>query len=218
MFVSVIKATLKIVFAMAVMPFRIFSITVLKAGNKTLYLSWGHTQIDPASTSHDLSTKGKSAASIAYTTQGGGGYGVRGGRLLTELAGDGGGVSLPGRENAVRTGGSSGFLNVGYLVKRGSVFRLYPLIGVGGSRRAGGLVAEEPDSAERMVSGCDPLVNLGLGLEVKLGSRIGFLVGIRLGFVVYPFRTGRTIQLRPYAHVIAGLGTFGRPKKRKKPA
>jgi hypothetical protein len=221
MFVSAISVTLRIVFTIAAFPFRIFSAAVIRASSRMLYFSWGHNQIDMVPTFHAQSTKGIHAASTGHPVRGVGGYGVRGGRLLTEITGNCGRALIHGGEYSMHIGGG-GFLNVGWLVKRGSYFRVYPLIGLGGSG-AGAIVNADQHSAESsggnserisVVSRCDPLVNVGLGLEVKLGSHFGVMVGIRLGIVFSPFRVERATMLRPYAQFICGAGTFRDAKKR----
>ena len=224
MCVAVIKLALRIAFATVLMPFRIFSATVLRAGNTVLYLTWGHHQIDTTVAQRGLSAKETPAAPITHPTQGGGGYGVRGGRIITEMTGNGGGALTTGGEYTLQTSSGSGFLNVGYLVKRGSYFRVYPLVGFGGSS-ARATISSDPGSAvddagrfvQPVVVGTGgPLVNVGLGLELKLGSRFGVMAGIRFGFVFSPFGAGKAAMLTPYAHFIGGMGAFGGGRKRRK--
>ena len=142
-----------------------------------------------------------------------------GGRFITEMTGNGGGALTTGGKYTLHASGGSGFLNMGYLVKRGSYFRAYPLIGFGGGG-TGAMVTGGADSAinggndsgKVMMAG-SPLVNLGLGLEFKLGNRFGVMAGIRFGFVFSPFRAGGVTVLIPYAHFVGGVGTFrGRRK------
>jgi len=210
----ILQSILQLLFTLVLLPLKFFLVSATRTKNKVFYGSWGRNRIDTAPAQPRLERKGMPTPPIAYSTLGGGLYGAHGGRLITEMTAHGGGdVSVEGTQQ-INAGGGGGFMNVGYLLKRGRYFRLYPLIGIGAGA-AGALIAESDSDKSVGVGGGGPILNFGLGLELKLGRRLGVMAGLRIGLLVTPYEiAGGTRTITPYAHFIGGLGSFDRREKR----
>ena len=134
----------------------------------------------------------------AMLSIGGGGYGLRAGRLM--LGGEGYGLitgenAVDGRSVSLQ--GGYGFFNVGYLTELSPELAVYPMVGLGG----GGVSLSigprgVPDSFDEVVT--DPnrqvrmqrgglLLSLGAGVEYALGGGDGMTVGVRAGYVIEPY-------------------------------
>jgi hypothetical protein len=216
MFVMLVNLMLEIIVNIFLLPIKFFVATVLGARNKVFYLLWGQSRVVAAPA--DETENGVINAPISYPVQGGGVYGMRLGRFFAEMTGSGGKSETTGGDYLVSTSGGSGFMNMGYMVKRGSYVRLYPLVGIGGSG-AGIAVAEsgeDDDDAEPPMVVGGPMLNLGFGAELKLGKSFGVMIGLRAGLIFAPFGSENAKIFTPYTHLITGMGSFDREKKRSK--
>lgn len=168
---------------------------------------------------------------------GGGGYGVVSGRLL--IGGEGYGLVAPSRGyqgRDVSLGGGYGLFTLGYRFRAADGLRVYPQVGIGG----GGLsldigsteegqfddVLADPNRGATLEKG-SMLVSLGAGLEYRFrpsASDGGFLVGLRVGYLLSPYDTDWTLDEQrlsggpdvalggPFVRLIIGGG--GGEKKR----
>ena len=158
-----------------------------------------HTQTALQST---VAQTEEALSNIDYVANGGGFYG-RAGRFLVETGGSGGGTLKNENGYQLAAGGGQGGVTMGFVLKGGSGLRIYPLIGIGG--QGGGFSVKDETGKALVNSGMgDFIYNAGLGIDFKIGWRIGFIFGVRIGFDA-PLSTG---QRMPFTRYIVGFGWF----------
>ena len=133
----------------------------------------------------------------------GGGFSGRAGRFLIETGGSGGGTLKNENGYQLAAGSGQGGVNLGFVLKGGSGLRIYPLVGIGG--QGGGFSVKDETGKALVNSGlADFIYNAGLGIDFKIGWRVGFIFGVRIGFDA-PLNTGQHI---PFTRYIVGFGWF----------
>ena len=133
MFEMAFNLILEIMANILLFPIRVFLWSVVGARNKVFYVLWGQNRINSEAAAKFLIDHAIPPPAISYMTQGGGVYGIRLGRFMTELSGNGGSAETTSGDYRQAVGSGQGFMNAGFLIKRGSYIRLYPLVGVGGN-------------------------------------------------------------------------------------
>jgi hypothetical protein len=158
--------------------------------------------IQPTDTPLDSIPTLQPIADTTYVSNGGGFLG-RSGRLLVETSGSGGGTQEDEYGYQVSAGSGQGGVNLGFVLKGGSRLRIYPMLGIGG-QGSGLSVKDEAGSAIVNRGIGDVIYNAALGMDFKIGWRIGLIVGVRLGFNA-PLNTQ---ERKPFTRLIVGLGWF----------
>lgn len=142
---------------------------------------------------------------VHYAATGGGlfwagrsgpGYGLEGQAIIDQDAGD-------GYETAIGMG--YGLFNMGYGFRLGPL-RIFPMVGVGGGGIGFDITRQHtPNAAPQRASRTNFLVHLGIGVEFRMGGRLGVAVGGRFGWLFAPFSRREGIR-GPYFRVFFGGG------------
>ncbi len=138
---------------------------------------------------------------------GGGGLLITRGKVVIDSIGSGaGGMSDDERS----FGYGQGLLNLGYILAQNRLFRIYPLLGVGGG--GGGEANEaETDQQDELSEDAHPveqigfgMFNAGLGIDLTLRFwRLSLFAGLRVG-VGIQVDQARAIVPKPFLRVITG--------------
>ncbi len=133
-------------------------------------------------------------------------------------------------------GYGQGTLNLGYVVAQNRLFRLYPLVGIGGA--GGGIAVKPQEDAEDDAAGAGEkpdrpgafVVSAGVGLDVSVRVwRASLLGGLRVGLIL-EIAQPLNLTVKPRLQVITGTGlhftddkaqgktagTRSRPKRRRR--
>lgn len=136
-------------------------------------------------------------------------------QLLIGGSGSGGDTLESMGANDLRLTGGDGFLIIGFLPRPKSLLRIYPFVGIGG----GGLDIKsesafpEAEHPSVLFSAGALMVTVGIGIEVKLGSSYGFIVGFRMGYTFHWLPVeGEKVHLGPttFMTLLFGGGIFDR--------
>ncbi len=110
-----------------------------------------------------------------YRTFGGGGFYQHSSGLLIGGEGEGGGLNEDNDGGTLAVGAGHGGMRVGWRFTLGRLLSVYPLIGIGGAGAGVSAEAIEDGSSSALVS-------VGLGIDLRLGGRVGLLLGLRVGW------------------------------------
>lgn len=125
---------------------------------------------------------------------GGGLYSTRAGRVIIESSGSGGSTEITRSQDtrSLAVGNGIGLTNIGLLLVKTRRLRFYPLLGVGGGGTNLVPMTRDPNNPSVVTVeqgtatdlGGGMMLHAGLGLELKLGGKLGMIVGLRTGLVV----------------------------------
>lgn len=143
---------------------------------------------------------------------GGGGMVVSVGPLVFDTGGTGGTSTIPSEGGVTEVSFGMGHLSFGPTLLQNRLWRVYPLVGIGGT---GGTVenkaktegTEETKPAESSWGGF--VMSMGLAIDFTLQLwMIGVLIGIRIGYYYSPVNVGVNMseaeQKRPFFRLIIG--------------
>ena len=176
-----------------------------KFSDKVLFYSFQPTDISLESSpllEATVNSRQTGIADATYVSNGGGFLG-RSGRLLVESGGLGGGTQEDELGYQLSAGSGQGGVNLGFILKGGSGLRIYPMVGIGG--HGGGLLIRD-DSGEAIINSglADVIYNTALGIDFKIGWRVGFIIGARIG-VTSPLNSH---ERKPFTRFVIGFGVF----------
>ncbi len=143
---------------------------------------------------------------------GGGGLFITRGKVIIDGIGSGAG----GMDDNERSyGHGQGSLNLGYVLAQNRLFRIYPLLGVGGGG-GGGAAEAETDQEGELSEGAYPaeqfgfgMFKAGLGIDLTLRFwRLSLFGGLRVG-VGIQVDQDKAIVPRPFLRVIMGSSLHG---------
>lgn len=206
----------KLLVSIALLPPILLFNAVRKGRDKVGYMVIGRHNVHTRPAQDVLAQHGQIPGPLAFTGYGGGAYGTRG-RLIIDGEGAGGSSVLTGDSTTqFDIGDGHGYFNVGFLLLRGFV-RVYPFVGIGGG---GSELEAEPAGSER-ISKSEVDVDLGsgmraqggIGIEFKVGWRLGVIVGVRVGYAVDLSSTTGERSEKPFVRLVLGAGWFGKPDK-----
>ncbi len=198
------------------------------------YFSFGPNWIQISKLNAVLTSAGYSPLTSHVVALGGGGFG---GKKRLIWGGEGFGFSsgsVTAHSNEIRLGGGYGLFNLGYLLYKRPRLGLYPLLGFGGGGFSLQIASQnkpasfeallqKPEGNLQLTSG-EFLLNVGVGFYTLLATpkrpdRIGgFLLGIRVGYLISAFRSNWTAGNEeipnspeapfagPYIHFMIGGG------------
>jgi len=170
--------------------------------DKVAYYSATFTTLDVSSTSP--TSKPRLSGAVNVITHGGGFYGVKD-RIVADQEGSGGGQIQRYEGQNLIVGGGEGSFNYGFMFKRGKRLRIYPLIGIGGDG-SGAVIERDGESVAASGSGGMHYM-AGIGIEIKVGGRLGVVLGIRAGYLRHVIGTP---MRRPFVRFTFGGGIFGK--------
>lgn len=216
---TLVKVLLKMVFFFCTLPFRVLRFA---AGMDGLYYAVSRQDLPPVTAPPDAPPIPQN-----YLTHGGGTYRIYKGRLLVEGSGGGGGMAYHENGYRVALGGGHGFFAMGWVLNLLPFLRVYPLVGLGGGGMGSALYKADPRAPNRppanrdevhATGGGGPLLNLGVGVELKIGYRYGIILGVRAGYLIAPDACFVQTHLRgqfPYIRFTVGLGRLSRPQRQR---
>jgi hypothetical protein len=211
-------------FKLVGLPFRLTFFTIGLTLNlvatlrhlNVIYFSLGQDTIDSSTASYKFAARGLPVINGSYTAVGGGGYRDVSDRLLVGGMGEGGGEVLNGNDFKVDSGGGSGFSVIGWILRPLPFMRIYPLVGVGGGGGGVSMIDETDSGAtlqkQLMVSTGGMRILTGIGAELRIGWRYGFIIGIQAGYrfadMSYEIPGATGASAVPFRRVTMGVGKF----------